>query len=295
MAGPLRSMTGYGRGEASLNGVAITAEVRCVNSRHLDLRVRLPRDLQVFEAELRELATPFFRRGQVELIVRVPSEGAAAPQIEIDLAAAGRYADAAQQLVRELGLGEGLQVSTLLTLPGVARMREPELDAEAMRTALLAASEQACRAALDMRTREGDALASELGSRLAGFTGVIGEIEARADDVRQGLRERLEKRLATLEPQLELTPGRLEQEVVIYVDRMDVTEECVRLRSHATQFRETLEEPGPVGRKLEFLIQEMTREVNTIGSKSSDVPITRCVVELKAELEKLREQVLNVE
>ena len=122
MAGPLRSMTGYGRGEASLNGAALTTEVRCVNSRHLDLRVRLPRDLQGFEAEIRELAAPFFRRGQVDLIVRVPAEGAGAPQVEIDMAAARRYAEAAHELERELGLGERLQVSTLLALPGVARV-----------------------------------------------------------------------------------------------------------------------------------------------------------------------------
>ena len=284
MAGPLRSMTGYGRGVASPNGSALTAEVRCVNSRHLDLRVRLPRDLQAFEAEIRELATPFFQRGQVELIVRVPAGGAAAPQVEIDLPAATRYAEAARQLQSELGLGEALSVSTLLALPGVARLREPALDADATRTALRAAAEQACRAALEMRTREGDALASELAGRLGSFAAVVGEIEALADEVRQSLRERLAKRLAMLEPELEFAPGRLEQEVVIYVDRMDVTEECVRLRSHAAQFHETLAESGPVGRKLEFLIQEMTREVNTIGSKSSAVPITRCVVDLKAEL-----------
>ena len=295
MAGALRSMTGYGRGEAALNGSALSAEVHCVNSRHLDLRVRLPRDLQAFEAEIRELATPFFQRGKVELIVRVPAEGAAAPQVEIDLAAATRYAQAARKLQEELGLGEGLSVSTLLALPGVARLCEAELDAEATRGALRAAAEQACRAAQEMRSREGDALAAELAGRLRGFSAQVGEIEARADEVRQGLRERLAKRLATLEPQLEFSPGRLEQEVVLYVDRMDVTEECVRLHSHAAQFHETLQESGPVGRKLEFLIQEMTREVNTIGSKSSDVPITHCVVDLKAELEKLREQALNVE
>ncbi len=116
-----------------------------------------------------------------------------------------------------------------------------------------------------------------------------------SDEVSAALRERLEKRLAAIAPQLELEPGRLEQEAVIYVDRMDVTEETVRLRSHAAQFRETLQESGSVGRKLEFLLQEMGREVNTIGSKAQDVEITRNVVELKTELEKLREQVLNVE
>lgn len=294
MARALRSMTGFGRGDAPFGGSSVAVEVRSVNSRHLDLRVRLPRDLQALEAGLRQVAAPFFARGQVEISVRLASESTPA-QVEIDLDAARRYAQAADELGGSLGLGGGLAVSALLSLPGVARLRETEIDLEGLRPVLTGVLEVACRAAQDMRTREGDALAAELEARLDGLERALAEIEGRADEVSRGLRERLDKRLAALAPELELTPGRVEQEVVIYVDRMDVTEETVRLRSHAAQFRETLQESGSVGRKLEFLLQEMGREVNTIGSKAQDVEITRNVVELKTELEKLREQVLNVE
>ena len=294
MARALHSMTGFGRADAPFAGSTVSVEVRSVNSRHLDLRVRLPRDLQVFEAELRKQASAFFGRGQVEISVRLSGEAAPA-EVDIDLDAARRYAEAADELGSTLGLAGGLPVSSLLSLPGVSRLRETELDSEGVRPVLGSVLESACRAAQEMRAREGDALAAELESRLDGLERALAEIEARADEVGRGLRERLDKRLATLAPELELTPGRLEQEVVIYVDRMDVTEETVRLRSHAGQFRETLQAAGSVGRKLEFLLQEMGREVNTIGSKSQDVPITRNVVDLKTELEKLREQVLNVE
>lgn len=291
----LRSMTGYGRATVEYGGAEITAEVRSVNARHLELRLRLPRELQGLEAGLREVASAWFERGQVDASLRVPSQGLSAADVEIDLAAARGYASAAEELRGTLGLGEPLSVSTLLELPGVARLREASLDQEALREVLVRALEQACRAAREMREREGCALAAELEGRLGGIESAVAAIEARAGEVRDGLRERLDKRLAALAPQLELDPARLEQEVVLYADRMDVTEELVRLRSHLAQFRETLAEPGAVGRKLEFLLQELGREVNTIGSKASDAPVTRSVVALKAEFEKLREQVLNVE
>lgn len=294
MARPLCSMTGFGRGEAPLEGGVLVAEVRSVNSRHLDLRVRLPRELASLEPSLREAAAGYFERGQVEIAVRVP-EAAASGEVEIDLDAANRYARAAEQLRGELGQKDPLPIATLMGLPGVARLREPELLSDATRTAARAAVESASRAAREMRAREGEALGAELDQRLLGLVERVGAVESRAQDVKQSLRERLERRLTALAPDVEVDPGRIEQEVVVYVDRMDVTEETVRLRSHVDQFRETLEASGSIGRKLEFLLQEMGREVNTIGSKASDVPITHDVVELKSELEKLREQVLNIE
>jgi len=288
-------MTGFGRAEAGWEGGSLGVEVKSVNSRHLDLRVRLPREFAALEAALREAAAPFFQRGQVEVALRIPGEGLAPPEVEIDVDAAAQYARAAEQLA-ESGAGSGaIPVHVLLSLPGVARLREAQLDPEGARAALVSAVEEACEAARDMRAREGRALAEELEQRLAGAESQVGEIEARAGEIRAGLRERLEKRLSQLAPELELAPGRVEQEVVIYADRMDVTEETVRLRSHIAQFRETLAESGSIGRKLEFLLQEMGREVNTIGSKAADVPVTRHVVELKTEFEKLREQTLNVE
>lgn len=287
-----RSMTGFGRADGPQG---ISAEVRTVNSRHLEVRVRLPRELAALEREARAAGARFFERGQVEIAVRLPQEGDLAPRLELDLDAAQRYASAAQELASGLHLPSDLTAAKLLSLPGVARVREPELEAEALAPAVLETISSACRAAAEMRAREGEALLRELRGRLGKIETLVSQIEARAAAVLSGLRERLEKRLAALAPELEIDPGRLEQEVVLYVDRQDITEETVRLRSHLEQFSETLDASGAVGRKLEFVLQEMGRETNTIGSKSADAVLTRVVVELKTEQEKLREQVLNLE
>ena len=285
-------MTGFGRADAP---DGLSAEVRGVNSRHLEVRARLPRELGALESEVRALAGRYFERGQIEISVRLPREGAFAPRLEIDLEAAKSYARAAKELAQGLSKPEELEVAALLALPGVSRMREPELEVESLAAAVLGTIERACAAALEMRTREGESLERELRGRLDAIEGLLKSVEARVELVRSGIRERLEKRLAALAPSLETDPARLEQEIVLQIDRMDVTEETVRLRSHLDQFRETLDAPGAVGRKLEFVLQEMGRETNTIGSKSADTELSRAVVALKTEQERLREQVLNVE
>lgn len=290
----IRSMTGFGRGESRLADARVTAEARCVNSRHLEVRIRAPREWNEFEATLREIAAREFGRGQVDIMIRLASD-AAPGAVEIDSEVARRYLEGAARLRAELGAEGDLPLATLVGLPGVAVTREPEASREHTAQALADAVGAACRGAAEMRAREGENLDRELGQRLEAFGGRVEEIAQQADDIHKGLRERLDKRLASLSSQIEIDPARLEQEVVLYADRMDVTEEIVRLRSHLAQFRETLGEEGPVGRKLEFLIQELGREVNTVGSKSGGAALTRCVVEMKAELEKLREQVLNVE
>ncbi len=290
----IRSMTGFGRGAASLGGARLAAEVRCVNGRPLDVRVRLPRELAEFEAALREIAARAFGRGQVDLSIRVPVESLGG-QVAVDLEAARGYLAGAERLERELGVGGPLTAEALLRLPGVAVTQEPDSAGEEVGVALAEAVAAACAAAAEMRAREGESLDTELRRRLAGVAERVEEIAGQADEIQKGLRERLDKRLASIAPQIEVDPARFEQEVVLYADRMDVTEEIVRLRSHLAQFRETLDEAGPVGRKLEFLIQELGREVNTIGSKAGQAPLTRNVVEMKTELEKLREQVLNIE
>ena len=295
MSSSPKSMTGFGRAESEFEGSKLSVEARSVNSRHRDIRVRLPNDLRGFEPALKELAAGHFERGQIELSVRFISEGVTRGEVEVDLEAARRYSEAASAMADLLPEGAPLSASALLPLPGVARLREPELDADALGVALSQVANAAIQAAVEMREREGASLDGELRGRLDRIEAAVSEVELRSDEVRAGLRERLVKRLSTLAPELELDPARLEQEVVIFADRMDVTEETVRLRSHLDQFRETLGIADPIGRKLEFLLQEMGREVNTIGSKASDVPITRSVVDLKTELEKIREQVLNIE
>jgi uncharacterized protein (TIGR00255 family) len=291
----IQSMTGFGRGEAAFGEGRLAVEVRTVNSRHLDVRVRASRELAAFERTVRTGVARHFVRGAVDVSLRYAGPVGSESRVEIDLNVARQYTEAAQQLAREAGLTPSFPAVALLSLPGVARVKELEIEAEQAGPALEAALEHACAEAVAMRQREGEALARELQQRSAALAAVLSEIEARAEEVREGLRQRLQKRLAALAPELGLDPWRVEQEVVLHAERQDVTEETVRFRSHLAQFHETLKTPGGVGRKLEFLLQELGREANTIASKASDAPINHRVVELKTELEKLREQVLNVE
>lgn len=273
----------------------LAVELRAVNGRFLELRVRLPRELVALEAQVRERASRYFARGQIEITVRSPGAAAGGALADVDVEAGVLYAQGAERLREALGLAGALELSTLLRLPGVAVQREPELEPDQVAAPLLEALERACRGALAMREREGAELEAELRMRLGTLETLVTQIAGRAEEVFRGVRERLEKRLAALAPEIEVDPARIAQEVVLYADRMDVTEEIVRLRSHLAQFGETLEAEAPVGRKLEFLLQELGREANTIGSKGADAPLAQLVVELKTELEKLREQVLNVE
>jgi uncharacterized protein (TIGR00255 family) len=291
----IRSMTAFGRGEATLGGGTIVAEARTVNSRHLDLRIRLPREFVELEPAIRKAVSRCFSRGKVDVTVRLPEDSAPTPDVTVGFEAAARYVEAADALRARFGLEGTLSLETLLGLPGVVRLREAALEASEAEPSLVEAVEAACRAADSMRQREGAALEGDLSDRLSRVETMVTEIGSRADDVRKGLRERLERRLATLAPQVGLDPSRLDQEVVFYADRMDVTEEAVRIDSHIAQFRESLSSRGPVGRKLEFLLQELARETNTIGSKVTEGELTALVVDLKTELEKLREQVQNVE
>lgn len=291
----LSSMTGFGRGEASIGASLLTAEIRCLNSRHLDVRVRLPRELNALEAEARSKASEFFRRGQVEVSIRLTRQGEFAPRIEVDFDAARRYVDSAAELRERLSVEDRIPVADLLALPGVSRLCDPELEPDEVGGELLQAVERAAIEAAAMRSREGESLERELRDRLSRVEEIILQLEDRASKAQEGAREKLAKRIAALAPNVELDAGRLEQEILLQVDRMDVTEELVRSTSHCEQFREILEADRPAGRKLEFLLQELGRETNTIGSKAADATITRAVVELKSELEKLREQVLNVE
>jgi uncharacterized protein (TIGR00255 family) len=290
-------MTGFGRAEFELAGAAFQVEVRSVNHRHLDLQVRLPRALLRHETELRRRLAGRFARGKVEVTVSGRS-GAPLESLRIDAEVAARYVEAARELVARHALAGEIDAVRLLSLPGVARLAEPELPEDALAAALAAAAERAADAALAMRREEGAALERELERRLERVGELVEQIAGRADAVQAAARERLRKRAEQLAAELgQRDEARLAQELVWTADRLDVTEELVRLRSHAVQFRGALAESaeGGVGRRLEFLLQEMLRETNTVGSKAADAPVAHLVVDLKGELERAREQVLNVE
>ena len=295
----IRSMTGFGRASFEQGGVHGDVEVRSVNHRFLDVGVRLPRALSFCEPDVRARVQERFARGKTDVSVSLPGGGAAGAQVEIDLVAAAQYVEAAAVLEARHRLPAGLDAGRLLSLPGVARSVERELDEAPVHQALLAALDRALGAADAMRAREGEALARELHSRLARVAELAGQVEARATDVAAAARDRLARRAEQLRQETGLVDeSRLAQEIVIAADRLDVTEELVRLRSHVEQFGLVLGEAGPgkpAGRRLDFLLQELGREVNTVGSKAQDAPVAHLVVELKTELERLREQVQNVE
>jgi uncharacterized protein (TIGR00255 family) len=291
-------MTGYGHAAFDAEGVPFEIEVRTVNHRHLDVRARLPRGLAGFESELRAQVAERLVRGKVDASVRALPGATPAETVELDLAAAERYLRAAREL-RGRGVGGELDLGALLGLPGVARVVERDLASETVRQALLSALGAALDSVDEMRGAEGAALDRDLRGRLAAIEALVADIESRAGDVQRIVRERLRRRSEQLRDDVGgLDEARLHQEIVWAADRLDVTEEAVRLRSHVAQFRSLLEGAGqgrPAGRRLDFLLQEMAREANTIGSKSADAPIAHRVVDLKAELERIREQVQNVE
>jgi len=295
----IRSMTGFGRASFRIENAEYDVEIRTVNHRYLDARVRLPRMLVALEGEVRESAAKVFARGKVDISIVIPEGETPKPALEIDLGIARGYAEAAEKLIGSNGVSGSLDVGTLLSLPGVARFEDAKLPTELIQGALQSAVMEALQATDDMRATEGAALEREVLERMDKVSDLAESLASRADTVQAAVRERLRKRSAQLTNETGLVDeARLHQEIVIAADRMDITEEIVRLRSHIAQFREIVASGGPgkpVGRRLDFLIQEFGREVNTIGSKGSDAPIAHQVVEIKTELERIREQVQNIE
>jgi uncharacterized protein (TIGR00255 family) len=293
------SMTGFGSASFRVAEAAFEIELRSVNHRHLDVRVKLPRALAGLEHELKAQIQERFERGKLDCTIVSPSGEAPVPRLEIDRAAVDAYLGAARSLVAEQGVPDTLGTAQLLGLPGVARLVEPELPEDALRGALRSALDAALAALAAMRADEGQALARDFEARLARLEELAAGIEARTGEIQQSVRERLRRRARQLENEVGvLDEARLYQEISLAADRLDVTEELVRLRSHCEQFRRTLAGAGPgrpVGRRLDFLLQEMSREANTIGAKGADASAAHLVVEVKTELERMREQVQNVE
>lgn len=296
----MRSMTGFGVGEATVNtpGSArsdkVTIEIRAVNHRFLDVRVRGPSQLPDLALLVEAFAREQLTRGRFDINVRLDASILGAMVIDWDRA---RSAFAALLALRdELAPNETVPLSMLSAVPDLF-IPSVELEGEALHAALRDAFSHALRSLDEMRIREGLSLASDLVRRLATIRRLMQTVVARApfvvDTYKKRLKDRAERLRASSD--IELDPGRLEQEVALFADRVDIAEELTRLESHSTHFGSMVEGTEAVGRRLDFLLQEMAREANTIGSKSQDVAIAHAVVELKAEIERMREQVQNVE
>lgn len=292
----IRSMTGYGRGEAVQDGYRAVAELKSVNHRYAEINVRMSRDLLAFEEPVKRLVAEKIRRGRVELYITFEQLSGNAPVVEIDEQLAREIKRIAGRLADELGMEAGLSIAQLLQFEGVIRIRQADADPERVERVINRAVAGAVQGLLDMRTREGEQLAADFLERLGKLGGLVERMAERSPLVAEDYRERLYRRLQDwLDGQAELDESRLVTEVAIFAERANIDEELVRLRSHIKQFADALQVEEPVGRKLDFLVQEMNREVNTIGSKANDLTLSRLVVEAKSVLEQIREQAQNVE
>jgi len=291
----VRSMTGYGRGETVSDDRRMTVEIRSVNHRFLEISTRLPRGLATLENRVRERVQARVSRGKVHVGVSLDGTVAPGATLRINDEVAERYLQIFQEVKARFALRGELDLGTFITLPEVLSREEEELPEEAG-WALLAPPLEAALADYDaMRTKEGDALALDLRQRIQAIGEASQRIQEHGPELVERVRVRLAERLGQIAQDVEYNRFRLEAELTMWADRTDVTEECVRLRSHLTQCLEAFDSPEPAGRRLNFLLQEMNREANTIGSKCQDLEITRDVLFVKEEIERIRQQVQNIE
>jgi uncharacterized protein (TIGR00255 family) len=293
----MKSMTGYGRGECARNGFKVTVELSSVNRKQGEISVALPRELEVLEAQIRDVINRSISRGRLTVRVSLhAAEASAGGRVRLNAPLARAYARELNRLAKELKLSGEVTLEVLARAPGVFETGEDIADAEEFWPAIEKALEQGLATLLKMREREGAHLARDLSSRVAVMRKSAGHIRKHAPQVQQRYRDQLLERIKAAG--VEVPPAddeRLLKEIVYFADRSDISEELTRLESHFQQFDDCLGSREPVGRTLDFLAQEMNREINTIGSKANDAQISRAVVVLKAELEKFREQAQNVE
>ena len=273
---------------------AIEVEVRSVNHKFCDVKVRLPRELASLELEVMRAVKEKLARGGVEVTLRrTAARGASTPRVEMALAE--EYARAFSELKARLGLPGAVEFAHIIAAEGVVVLEERGVGVEEARAACAAALAEALAGLATMREREGEALARDLSGRIHLAESLVDRVETLAPQAVEHYRARLQERIEDVGRGLALEPGRVAQEVALFADRMDVSEEITRLRSHLEQIRALVSLKEPAGRKMEFLVQEMQREANTVGAKSQSAEIASIVVGLKAELERMREQIQNVE
>ena len=291
----IKSMTGYGRAVETVNGREFTVELRSVNNRYLDCSVRLPRLLSFGEDSVKQAVKRSITRGKVDVFISVRSEGGEETKITLNSAVLEGYLTAMRQMVTDYGVQDDISVSTVSRLSDVFLVEKPEVDEEQLLADLMSVVQKALEGYDAMRRTEGEALDRDLRSRGQSILELVAQVEAGNAQTVIDYRTRLENKLREVLENTAIDESRILTEAAIFADKVAVDEETVRLRSHLEQMNTMLTTGGAVGRKLDFLLQEMNRETNTIGSKCTDVRLARIVVDIKAELEKIREQTQNIE
>ena len=291
----IKSMTGYGRAVEMVNGREFTVEIRSVNNRYLDCTVKLPRSLSFAEDAVKQAVKQSVSRGKVDVFITVRSEGGLEAKVNLNTAMVEGYLAAMNQMAEAYGISNDISVSVLARMSDVFSIEKPEVDEEQLKADLLAVVDKALEGYDNMRRTEGAALDADLRSRGGTIENLVSQVEAGNGQTVIDYRTRLENKLREVLANTTIDESRILTEAAIFADKVAVDEETVRLRSHLKQMYSMLSTGGAVGRKLDFLLQEMNREANTIGSKCSDVNLARIVVDIKAELEKIREQTQNIE
>lgn len=289
-------MTGFGRSTARVDSITATVEMRSINSRFCEVSTRLPRALADHEAEFQALVRQAFSRGRINVQVQLEETSEDVLPIRVDESAARAYMQLLEKLRKAAGIAEPIRMEHLLTFSEVfTSPDEASPVAEKAWEATRKALDEAIENLHQMRQQEGETLRIDLAERVDAIGRYLAEVEKRAPERVLTARQRLHDRISELLEDERINPERLELEIALLADRLDITEECVRLHSHLQLFHESLVSPEPVGRKLNFLVQEVNREINTIGSKANDAEIAHLAVQMKEELERIREQIQNVE
>ena len=291
----IKSMTGYGRAVETVNGREFTVELRSVNNRYLDCNVKMPRSLSFAEDAVKQAVKQAVSRGKVDVFISMKSESGEDTTVTLNKAVLEGYLAAMRQMVTECGVRDDISVSTVSRLPEVFSVEKPEVDEEQLLNDLMAVTAKALDSYNAMRTTEGAALDADLRSRGNTILELVAQVEQGNAQTVVDYRTRLKNKLKEVLANTAIDESRILTEAAIFADKVAVDEETVRLRSHLDQMNTMLTAGGAVGRKLDFLLQEMNRETNTIGSKCTDVKLARIVVDMKAELEKIREQTQNIE
>lgn len=292
----IRSMTGYGRATGTFDGMDITLEIKSVNHRYFEFSSRVPRNYGFLDEKLKSFFQGKIARGKVECYLQIDTAGQQETVVKLNRSLAQGYINAYNELSEAFGIENDIKVSDMARVGDIFSVsKEPE-DEEKICSDVLSVAEQALERFMDMRTAEGEKLRDDISSRLDFILEKVSFIEQRSPQTVKEYNDKLLTRMREVLADVHVDEQRLLTEAAIYADKIAVAEETVRLRSHIDQFRKFFDENGgAIGRKMDFLVQEINREINTIGSKAQDIEIARCVVDVKAEIEKIREQVQNIE
>lgn len=290
----IKSMTGFGRGEATKNNITFMVDIKSVNHRYSDISVRMPRVVSALEEKVREYVNSKLNRGKIDIYINYDSFGQDT-KVKLDANLAAAYVDSLNVLKGQFEIRDDITLSLLTRFPDILKLDTEEQDVDFLWSILSEALEQAVTSLMDMRSREGERLRADMLDKLEGIKTIVLDIKEKSAGLVDEYRTKLYDKIKELTKDIPLDENRILTEVAIFADKSSIDEELVRLGSHLEEFKKTLNIKTPIGKKLDFIVQEMNREVNTIGSKSSDLGVVNNVISIKTEIEKIREQIQNIE